>query len=253
MRRLLVWLLVVSAALASPLVAPEAKPKLGPDAVPITREAGYLRAAPAPDYWKLSSFYVPQFTSSAGSVASVAMAVNFARGLPEDSDDPIVTQKALLEKVADAAWTAKGAEGGDGVTFAEFLNVLGASLETYGIHGYGIEIIRPRAADAGALAKLRTALAANEASDHDLILMYFDQGVLTGDWDGPHISPIGAYDRSTHRALIMDVDREWYVPYWSPDTKLLEAMLKPAPADQGPLAGETGGLIWLKLGAARLN
>jgi hypothetical protein len=46
----LVWLLVVSGALASPLVAAEAKPKLGPDAVPITREAGYLRAAPAPDY-----------------------------------------------------------------------------------------------------------------------------------------------------------------------------------------------------------
>jgi hypothetical protein len=253
MRRLLVWLLVVSGALASPLVAAEAKPKLGPDAVPITREAGYLRAAPAPDYWKLSSFYVPQFTSSACSVASVAMAVNFARGLPEDSEEPIVTQKALLEKVADAAWTAKGAEGGDGVTFAEFLNVLEASLETYGIHGYGIEIIRPRAADTEALARMRTALAANEASGDDLILMYFNQGVLTGDWDGPHISPIGAYDRSTHRALIMDVDREWYVPYWSPDTRLLEAMLKPAPADQGPLAGETGGLIWLKLGAARLN
>jgi hypothetical protein len=196
---------------------------------------------------------VPQFTSGACSVASVAMAVNFARGLPEDSEEPIVTQKALLEKVADAAWTAKGAEGGDGVTFAEFLNVLEASLETYGIHGYGIEIIRPRAADTEALARMRTALAANEASGDDLILMYFNQGVLTGDWDGPHISPIGAYDRSTHRALIMDVDREWYVPYWSPDTRLLEAMLKPAPADQGPLAGETGGLIWLKLGAARLN
>jgi Phytochelatin synthase len=41
--------------------------------------------------------------------------------------------------------------------------------------------------------------------------------VLTGDWDGPHISPIGAYDRDARQVLIMDVDREWYVPYWSPD------------------------------------
>jgi hypothetical protein len=253
MRRLLVWLLVVAGALASPLVGPEAKPKLGPDAVPITREAGYLRAAPAPDYWKLSAFYVPQFTSSACSVAAVAMAVNFARGLPEDSEEPIVTQNALLEKVHDAEWTARGAEGGDGVTFDEFLGVLEASLETYGIHGYGIQVIRPRTADAASLAKVRAALTANEASDEDLILMYFNQGVLTGDWDGPHISPIGAYDQSTHRALIMDVDREWYVPYWSPDTRLLDAMLKPAPADQGPLAGQTGGLIWLKLGAIKLN
>ena len=253
MRRLLVWLLVVSGALASPLAAPEAKPKLGPDAVPVTRDAGYFRAAPAPDYWKLSAFYVPQFTSSACSVAAVAMAVNFARGLPEDSEEPIVTQKALLEKVADTEWEKRGAEGGDGVTFDEFLSVLEASLETYGVHGYGIEVIRPKAADPASLAKVRAALAANEASDEDLILMYFNQGVLTGDWDGPHISPIGAYDERTHRALVMDVDREWYVPYWSPDTKLLDAMLKPAPADQGPLAGQTGGLIWLKLGAVTLN
>ena len=58
------------------------------------------------------------------------------------------------------------------------------------------------------------------------MLAYFNQGVLTGDWDGPHISPIGAYDGSAREVLIMDVDREWYVPYWSPDEKLLEAMLQ---------------------------
>jgi hypothetical protein len=30
--------------------------------------------------------------------------------------------------------------------------------------------------------------------------------------------------------------------------KLLEAMLRPAPADQGVLAGETGGLVWVRSG-----
>ena len=30
-------------------------------------------------------------------------------------------------------------------------------------------------------------------------------------------------------------------------------MLKPAPADQGPLAGETGGLVWIKLGTPGAN
>jgi hypothetical protein len=39
-----------------------------------------------------------------------------------------------------------------------------------------------------------------------------------------------------------------YIPYWSPDQKLLEAMLKPTPAAYGPLAGETGGLVWIKPG-----
>ena len=181
------------------------------------------------------------------------MAVNFARGLPEDSEEPLVTQPALLDKVADADWAKRGAEGGDGVTFEEFLTVLKESLASYGIQDYALEVIRPHDAGAAALSEVRQALVANEASDHDLILIYFNQGVLTGDWNGPHISPIGAYDQSTHRALVMDVDREWYVPYWSPDAKLLDAMLKPAPADQGPLAGETGGLVWIKLGAARPN
>src|SRR3712207_8995568 len=42
----------------------------------------------------------------------------------------------------------------------------------------------------------------------------------TGDWDGPHISPIGAYDAQRHQVLILDVDRQWYVPYWSGDEQL---------------------------------
>jgi hypothetical protein len=248
--RMLPLVILLLAFAAAPAVALQGKPKLGPDAVPITARSDYLRAAPAPDYWKLSAFYVPQFTTSACSVASVAMAVNFARGLPAAAEAPIVTQTALLEEVGDEAWADKGAEGGDGVTFEEFVGVVDESLRSYGVEDYTIEVVRPRDDDASSLAEVRAALAANEASERDLILIYFNQGVLTGDWDGPHISPIGAYDQGARRVLIMDVDREWYVPYWSPDEKLLDALLKPAPAAHGPLAGETGGLVWIKLAAA---
>jgi Phytochelatin synthase len=244
------WIVLLLALAAAPAWALQGKPKLGPDAIPITARADYLRTAPAPDYWKLSAFYVPQFTTSACSVASVAMAVNFARGLPTEAETAIVTQTALLEEVGDAAWVAKGAEGGAGVTFAEFVAVVEESLRSYGVEGYTIEVVRPGEDSASSLAKMRQALAANEATGRDLILIYFNQGVLTGDWDGPHISPIGAYDQQAHQVLIMDVDREWYVPYWSPDEKLLDALLRPAPAEHGPLAGETGGLVWIKLAAA---
>ena len=250
MRRVVVSLLLVLVALATqPAAALQGKPKLGPDAVPITVRTDHLRTAPAPDYWKLSAFYVPQFTTSACSVASVAMAVNFARGLPAEAAAPIVTQTALLEDVGDQAWAAKGAEGGAGVTFAELVAVVDESLRSYGVEDYAIEVVRPADASASSLAELRAALAANEASGRDLILMYFNQGVLTGAWDGPYISPVGAYDQDVRQVLIMDVDREWYVPYWSPDEKLLDALLRPAPAEHGPLAGETGGLVWIKLPA----
>ena len=251
MRRLILLLPLLLAAAAAPAAGFEGKPKLGPDAIPLIQQNDYLRSGPAPDYWKLSAFYVPQFTSSACSVASVTMAVNFARGLPAAAEEPIVTQPALLEAVGDKTWTDKGAEGGDGVTFAEFVSVLEDSLRSYGIEDQTIEVIRPADASAASLAEVRRALAANEASGEDLVLMYFNQGVLTGDWDGPHISPIGAYDQGTGQVLVMDVDREWYIPYWSPDEKLLEAMLRPAPAEHGPLAGETGGLVWIKPGNPR--
>ncbi len=251
MRRLTIPLLALLLGLAaSGAAALEGKSKLGPDAVPITARAGYLRTAPAPDYWKFSAFYVPQATSSACSVASVAMAVNFARGLPAEAETPVVTQSALLEAVGDRAWAEQGAEGGAGVTFAELVEAVEGSLRSYEIEGYEVEVVRPADAGAATLARLRQALAANEASDRDMMLVYFNQGVLTGDWDGPHVSPIGAYDEGARAVLVMDVDREWYVPYWSPDEKLLEAMLRPAPAAHGALAGETGGLVWIRLAGA---
>ena len=56
-------------------------------------------------------------------------------------------------------------------------------------------------------------------------------------------NPIGAYDAQRHQVLIFDVDRQWYVPYWSGDDKLLAALLRPAPAEHGVLAGQTGSLI----------
>jgi hypothetical protein len=251
MYRLAILLLALLPGLAaSGAGALEGKPKLGPDAVPVTARTAYLRSAPAPDYWKLSAFYVPQETSSACSVASVAMAVNFARGLPANADEPVVTQSALLETVGDERWSAQGAEGGDGVTFDEFVAAVEDGLRGYGVEGYRVEVVRPADAGAAALAGLRQALAANEASERDVMLVYFNQGVLTGDWDGPHISPVGAYDAGAREVLIMDVDREWYVPYWSRDEKLLEAMLRPAPEEHGPLAGETGGLVWVRLPGA---
>jgi hypothetical protein len=239
-------LVLVLALGTAPATAFEGKPKLGPDALPITQATEYLRQAPAPDYWKLAPFYLPQQTSSACSVAAVAMAVNFVRGVPPGAEDPLVTQSGLLEAVADPAWTEKGAEGGEGVRFEELVQATRQGLAAYNIEGAEVETFQPSDTSGATLARLRAILAANEGSDRDVLLAYFNQGVLTGDWDGPHVSPLGAYDAANGRVLVMDVDREWYVPYWVADQKLLEAMLKPTSAEHGALAGGTGGLVWVR-------
>ncbi len=112
MRSPLLLLSLVVGLLLRPALAFEGKPKLGPNAVPITQRTAYLRSAPAPDYWTLSPFYVAQRTSSDCSVASATMAVNFLRGLPAGADEPIVTQNRLLSMISDAKWANEVAEGG---------------------------------------------------------------------------------------------------------------------------------------------
>lgn len=218
--------------------------KFGPYAVPMTEKTGYLRRSLAPDYWRMSQFYLPQQTSSACGLASTAMILNFLIGVPQYFDETLITQPALVKSVFTGIWKRRVAEGGDGLKFDDLVMLANEALRYYNLQDkYTIRVIRPSDTPF-TLADLQEVLSANEVSDADVLLAYYNQGVLTSDWDGPHISPVGAYNRQTGEVLMMDVDREWYVPYWSPAEKLLEAMLRPAPADQGILAGETGGLLW---------
>jgi hypothetical protein len=220
-----------------------AQPKFGPEATTILDDNEYLRSAPAPDYWTLSAFYIPQTTTSDCSAAAVTMAVNALRGLPADADQEIVTEDNLLEAANDAEWTTKVADEGPGVTFADTEKYLRESLDGFDLKDAAITAVQPASDDAAALAALETALRENETSPDNVMLVYFNQGVITGDWDGPHISAIGAYDVARKTVLIMDVDRDWYVPYWTSTKTLLAALVKPISDEHGVLAGGKGGYL----------
>jgi len=62
-----------------------------------------------------------------------------------------------------------------------------------------------------------------------MILIQFTQDTLTGAGGGPypHISPIGAYDTGTGRALVLDVDRDYYEPYRVDAALIVKAMAGP--------------------------
>jgi hypothetical protein len=216
-------------------------PKFGPEAVPIFQETAYLRAAPAPDYWNLSPFYVPQRTSSDCSAAAIAMAVNALRGLPANADQELITENNLMAGVGNQEWMIKVTEDGPGVTFADTRRYLREALDRFDLADAKLEAVPTTTADNAALDALRKALVENEASADNVMLVYFNQGVITGDWDGPHISAIGAYDAAKDRVLLMDVDRTWYVPYWTSTETLLASLVKPIAAEHGVLAGGTGG------------
>lgn len=243
----MIYRLVIAAVLtATAGMAQDApKPKLGPNAIAIEADHAYLQANPAPDYWAFAPFTKPQFTSSACSVASVTAAVNGLAGLPTGAEDEVMLQPQLLELVGDTAWTEASAEEGIGVTFDQLAEVTQKSLTARKLDGYSVDTFHPTSDDEATKTQLRQALSANEASASDVMMIYFNQGVVTGDWDGPHISLIGAYDAATDRVLVLEVDQQWYTPYWTPTDVLLAAMLRPAPEDQGPLAGQTGGYVYL--------
>lgn len=228
-------------------VAPSAgaadKHKLGPDAVPITADHTYLQTAVAPDYWAYSPYDKPQFTTSACSIASVTMALNGLRGLPKKASAKIPTQQAVLQKVGDTGWSARSSEGGDGVTYRQLRRYTRQAMDAYGMKKATITSFHPERADTATLSKTRRLLERNEATADNVALVYFNQGVLTGDWNGPHVSVVGGYDPAADRVLILDVDQEWYIPYWSPVSALVDSFVKPAPKNQGVLAGQTGGLL----------
>ncbi len=218
-------------------------PKLGPNAVSILADHAYLTTAPAPDYWAFAPFVKPQFTSSACSIATVTAALNGLRGQPAMASETIMTQQNLLDLTGSPEWAALSAEDGDGVTFDQFTAFTLAAMTATGMTNRPVTPWQPGAATDDTLTALRKILADNEASADDAVMIYFNQGVVTGDWDGPHISLIGAYDAAQDRVLILEVDQEWYVPYWTPVPVLLDAMVKPAPAEQGVLEGQIGGTI----------
>jgi hypothetical protein len=69
-------------------------------------------------------------------------------------------------------------------------------------------------------------LVKNEKSADDFIVLSFVQGILTGDPEGmlAHVAPVGAYDEKKHLVLVMDPDRKWYGPYWSPEDKVFDSI-----------------------------
>lgn len=217
-------------------------PKLGPDAVPVTADAGYLRSHDAPDFWAFAPFIKPQFTTSACSIAAVTGALNGLRGLPANAEDTVTTQQQMLELTGDPEWAEVSAEGGDGVTFDQLVTFAGEALAASGMAQH-LAVFHPEEASAETLAALRSMLIENEKSADDALLVYFNQGVVTGDWDGPHVSVIGAYDAGADSVLILEVDQEWYVPYWTPAPVLLDAMVRPTGPEHGVLQGGTGGFV----------
>lgn len=250
---LLMWV-SFSAAAETP------KPKYGPVgkplATPLSADASYFRDPkhPAPDFWALIGFYVPQFNGAACSVASLSAVVNAARatrGLRTGSEDANAQQSKLLDDVKVEDWKSRVmtllSNGYPmGIHLDALAQVAQAALRQYGFPHATAEAIHANDTSEATLQKIRGVLSQNEKSADDFLLSNFDQIVFTDDAHAGHIAPVGAYDAARKRVLILDPDREYYEPYWVSDVTFVKGL---ATADKS--AGKNRGLVWIKLGASK--
>lgn len=208
------------------------KPKYGPEgksiAAPISRNSSGITSSS--DYWALSAHYVPQFNGAACSVASLAAVLNAARDSTKlTSDDKNILQEDLLKKVSAEHWSDRiesklGWKGEHGITLDPLANVVKAAFEEYGFKNVKVRAVHADKIDYAFKQKVRQDLIANESSRKNFIIANFLQSKFTDDSDAGHISPVGAFDAAHDRVLIMDVDREWYEPYWVSLDAFLYAM-----------------------------
>ena len=223
-------------------------PELPQDTVPIVYENDYLLKTKEADYWTLAEFYSPQATNCGCSATSAAMALNALRNRV-DPEAPPMSERELLATVNDPAWVARTAEDGGGVTLADLEEVLRIGLDRLDIGG-AVRGLAPDPDDPATIEELREALIRNETSADSVMLAYYNQAVVTGDPEGGlHVSPIGAFNAEEDRVLLMDVDQEFWLPYWTSTETLFEALVTPDPKEGGALADETGGCLLITAAA----
>jgi hypothetical protein len=219
-------------------------PKYGPagepHATPLWQSHEYFQSAknPAPDFWTLITHYTGQDNGLSCSVASVAMVLNAIARTRGDlrANDANYQQSKLIDDIKAAHWkehvTGSGWKGRRGLTLAELEEVVFDTLKTYSLDGWTVSRRSFTEATPKTLGELRAILQANEASADDFVILHFLQDKLTNDPGGPyaHISPVGAYDTASGHVLILDVDREYYGPYWVSLERLLTALSATTPA-----------------------
>lgn len=220
-----IWKVVLLTSFVTTLsFADDVKPKYGPTgaprATPIAFSNEYFRTGnhPAPDFWALIGYYIPQMNEHSCSSATLAMVLNAARvNFPKTADDKVVSENELLDKVTTEHWkellSAEGYQGEHGTSLDRFGRIAEAAFKAYGFPSATVRVVHAENTPE-AMKALTTALEENEKSVRDFIVANFNQQAFTDDADAGHMAPVAAYDVAKKKVLILDPDRQWYEPYW---------------------------------------
>jgi hypothetical protein len=226
----LLSILAVQSRAAAQAQPPKYGPAGAPRAVTLALDRAYLQnpTHPSPDFWALAGYYVPQIGPAACSAASLAMVLNAARArLPKRSDEKLITQEALVERVKVDCWAERvttGCQGRAGATLDLYAKVVAAAFVQYGFPQARVRVVHVPDRSVDVRRALVADLRANERTAQNFIIANFDQKAFTDDTSVGHMAPLAAFDEERSRVLVLDPDREWYEPYWVSVDTLLDGL-----------------------------
>lgn len=164
-------------------------------------------------------YHVKQFHESSCSVASVVSCINAIRSL-ENKDIHPISQTDILDRVTTGHWKERmsdsGYRGRRGLPLPLLGQVVKDSITAYDLKVRTVDVVQtPKhtPAKAPVHALLKNRLGDFDRHGNGLIITHFDQGAFVPTLNIPHISPVGAYDSTTERVTILDVDPEQENPY----------------------------------------
>lgn len=195
---------------------------------PLTRDHDFLRRDPAALYWALAPHLLSQHTDCACALASATMALNALRSLDgHHKIGDVISEQRLLDLMADDHWRSAFRAGiGDGLKLARYSDDLPRALGLFGLQDlWSVSLHRVTASVGSAIEQLRSHLTAMQYRADRLLIANFHLDTFYQDGvDVGHYSPIGAYDATQDRVLILDVYKPDYEPVWAPVTHLAQAM-----------------------------
>lgn len=229
------------------------KPKYGPEgkpiAVPLSQSNEYFRDSKnsSPQFWSLISFYVPQLAGGTCSIATLIMTLNSAMGrLSRTQETKVITEKMMIDEIKKENWT-------DLILKELHQKMYWATLDQYRLltekafkhHGFEkvkVEAIHVNDKSEETKKKVTAILTEFSQSKNHFILAGFDQKSFTDDTQVGHYAPVGAYDSSKKKVLILDPDREYFEPYWVSLDDFIAGMNT---LDRS--ANQNRGLLWVTL------
>lgn len=205
-----------------------------PDLIPMTDTKAHklLSTNGSPDFWALDPFYLRQNPAHCGTYSMIMVVNAYAKGVKAEIDN-------WFDKDVEKIITRSKVERG-GHTLDQMGEVLKAKLGA----GFSVEVKRPQESE---LEKFIADLKENEKSEEDFIILNYLQNKVNDipedvNNDVGHISPVGAYNADKKLVLVMDVDREYFVPYWAPVKKVFNAMVH----FKDSATGKTRGYVYVK-------